>query len=108
MTRWIPMLGALCFAAGAAAQTPAPPAEGPGALLYSTHCAGCHTAQVHWRDARAVTSWAALQDAVRRWEQRIGLGWSDADIAAVARHLNRLYYHFPEAGRIAARPLTAG
>ena len=72
-----------------------------GALLYSTHCVACHTAQVHWRDGKRVTNWTSLQAEVRRWQDSIGLRWSDDDIAAVARHLNALYYHFPEPGRVA-------
>jgi hypothetical protein len=108
--RRLAILAALCFAGGigAAAHAAEPPVEGAGALLYSTHCAGCHTTQVHWRDGKTVTNWAALLAAVRRWQQRIGLAWTDADVIAVARHLNALYYHFPEAGRLAARPGAPG
>ena len=97
MNRRTRVLAALCLAAGidAAAQPLTAAAEGVGALLYSTHCVGCHTAQVHWRDGRRVTSWPTLQAEVRRWQNRIGLGWSDDDVAAVARHLNALHYHFP-------------
>ena len=97
LSRRTGLLAALCLAAGidAAAQSPAAAGESVGALLYSTHCLGCHTAQVHWRDGRRVTNWAGLQAEVRRWQNSIGLGWSDDDIGAVARHLNALHYRFP-------------
>ena len=104
------ILPALCVAAGIGAAPPPPGAAGQsvGALLYSTHCSGCHTAQVHWRDGRRVADWAGLQAEVRRWQRNIGLGWSDDDVAAVARHLNALHYHFPEPGRVAARSRRPG
>lgn len=105
MNRWTALTLALCVAAGieAAAQAPNAADEGAGALLYSTHCVGCHTAQVHWRDGKVVTNWAGLQAEVRRWQNNIGLGWSEDDIAAVARHLNAIHYHFPAPDRVAAR-----
>jgi mono/diheme cytochrome c family protein len=105
LKRWQAMLPALCLAAaiGAAGEPPGAAGEGTGALLYSTHCIGCHTAQVHWRDGKRVTDWAGLEAEVRRWQANIGLGWSDDDIVAVARHLNGLHYHFVEPGRVAAR-----
>ena len=77
--------------------------EGAGALLYTTHCNGCHTAQVHWRDGRRVADWAGLEAEVRRWQRSAGLAWSDDDVAAVAQHLNALYYHLPEPGRTTLR-----
>jgi mono/diheme cytochrome c family protein len=66
-----------------------------GELLYATHCAACHNAQVHWRDKRVVTDWASLQSEVRRWQGVAGLGWSDEDIAEVARYLNAQHYRYP-------------
>lgn len=98
------LLAALCLAGAVEAQAQAPKAaqESAGALLYSTHCVGCHTAQVHWRDGRRATNWATLQAEVRRWQGRVGLGWSDDDIAAVARHLNALHYRFPAPDPVAA------
>lgn len=67
-----------------------------GALLYENHCGGCHGEQVHWRDQKLVSDWATLLAEVWRWQYNLKLDWSDADIDAVARHLNRLHYRLPE------------
>ena len=105
MKRWTRLLPALCLAAGldAAGAASKTADEGVGALLYSTHCVGCHTAQVHWRAGKRVTNAAALRAEVRRWQDKVGLGWSDDEIAAVAQYLNTLHYHFPDPGRVASR-----
>ena len=66
-----------------------------GELLYSVHCIACHTAQVHWREKKLVTDWASLHSEVRRWQGLSGLGWSNEDIAEVARYLNVLHYRYP-------------
>lgn len=66
-----------------------------GELLYSTHCIACHTTQVHWREKKLATDWRSLQSEVRRWQGASGLGWSNQDIAEVARYLNALHYHYP-------------
>ena len=67
-----------------------------GELLYATHCITCHNTQVHWRDKKAVADWPSLRSEVRRWQEVAGLGWSDDDVAAVARYLNALhYYRYP-------------
>lgn len=66
-----------------------------GELLYSTHCIACHSAEVHWRDKKLATDWTSLQLEVRRWQGVLGLGWSNGDIAEVARYLNALYYRYP-------------
>lgn len=66
-----------------------------GELLYSTHCIACHTAQVHWRDKKLATDWIDLRAEVYRWQKFSGLGWDDDDVAAVARYLNALHYHYP-------------
>jgi mono/diheme cytochrome c family protein len=81
----------------AAAQTAPKPAESRGELLYSTHCIGCHTTQVHWRDKKLATDFATLKEQVRRWSTNTGLAWSEDDILAVTHHLNTLYYRFPAA-----------
>ena len=66
-----------------------------GELLYARQCSGCHSTQVHWREKRLVTDMASLRFEVRRWQAASSLGWSDEDIAEVARYLNSLYYHYP-------------
>ena len=66
-----------------------------GELLYATHCIACHSVQLHWRDKNVVTDWKTLQSEVRRWQEMAGLGWSNEDIAEVARYLNVLHYHYP-------------
>lgn len=94
---------AICVTAGALvvvsadiqAQAASQDEQSRGALLYSTHCIACHTTEVHWRDRRLATDWTSLAAQVRRWQANSGQNWGDADIAAVARYLNALYYHFP-------------
>ena len=66
-----------------------------GALLYETHCSACHTAQVHWRERSLVSDWQSLTHQVWRWQSNANLDWSAADIDAVARYLNRVYYKLP-------------
>lgn len=65
-----------------------------GELLYSTHCIACHTTEVHWRKKKLATDWDTLQAQVSRWQDVSSLGWGAADIAEVARYLNKLYYHY--------------
>jgi mono/diheme cytochrome c family protein len=72
---------------------------GRGEMLYSNHCIACHTTEVHWRDQRLATDWNGLENQVRRWQRNTGLSWTEDDIASVAAHLNRLYYHFPAPGQ---------
>ncbi|BAL24317.1 cytochrome c [Azoarcus sp. KH32C] len=66
-----------------------------GALLYATHCESCHNIEIHWRDKSVVTGWTSLESEVRRWQGAAGAAWSSEDIAAVARYLNVLHYHYP-------------
>ena len=90
----------LAASIGGAVGVVAQPAPGGsrGELLYSTHCVGCHTTEVHWRDARLATDWATLRLQVLRWQGNTGLAWSEDDIAAVTRYLNDLYYRYPAPG----------
>ena len=81
----------LLVATAASAQTAAP---SRGALLYDTHCVGCHTTQKHWRDNRVARDWDGVKFQVRRWQGNNALGWSDDDIEAVADHLNRSIYRY--------------
>jgi mono/diheme cytochrome c family protein len=78
---------------------PTPKGNEPrGELLYSTYCVTCHTTQIHWREKRLAENWTSLAAQVRRWQANTGLSWSEDDILEVTRHLNALYYHFPETG----------
>ena len=65
-----------------------------GELLYSLHCIACHTTQIHWRDKQLVTDPASLQSEVNRWQEFMGLGWTESDVAEVPRYLNALHYHY--------------
>lgn len=85
---------ALVHAAGPA-QAQAVPAPSRGQLLYSTHCVECHTAQMHWRTLRQARDWDTLRAQVLRWQGTARLGWSDADIDEVTRHLNDTIYQYP-------------
>lgn len=89
-------LWALALAGSAAAQSPT-----RGQLLYETHCIACHTTQMHWRDQRLATDWPTLLAQVRRWQGEARLSWTEADIEAVARHLNDTIYRHP-------RPVVVG
>ena len=95
--RWAALAWGLAMATVCAQPVPGV-TETPGYLLYSTHCAGCHSAQVHWRERRLASDPASLHAQVRHWQDHLGLGWSDEDIAAVAGYLNAVYYKFPMAG----------
>lgn len=81
----------LLFASAAAGAQPADRGE----LLYTTHCVECHTTRMHWRDKRLARDMPSLRAQVVRWQAAANLQWSDADIDAVARHLNRSIYRFP-------------
>lgn len=106
-SRFLALL-AIGMACGMAAAAEPGPGDSRGELLYATHCVGCHTAQVHWRDKRLATNWAGLTAQVSRWQANGGLGWSDEDIVAVARYLNNVHYRFPEpAGPVVQRRLSA-
>lgn len=91
---WLAAIALLCTAPLA---SPAR-AESRGELLYSTHCIACHTSQLHWRDNRLATDWRSLEAQVRRWQASALLGWSEADVLAVTRHLNQRFYRFAPTG----------
>lgn len=94
--KWLVCLLAVLWgqAGFAAAATPADTVRGE--LLYSTHCIGCHSTQLHWRDRKAARNWAGLKGEVERWQKTSGLGWGEDEVTEVTRYLNRLYYRFPE------------
>jgi len=99
MLRYMPALIAASMLAPAlaCAQAAAAPVS-RGALLYETHCIGCHTTQMHWRDNRVAADWPGLTRQVRRWQENASLSWSEDDIVEVARHLNERFYRFEVTG----------
>jgi len=94
MTRWTG-LALLMVAATAAAQAQTLPVDSRGELLYRTHCVGCHTTQVHWREKRLASDWTSLAAQVLRWQANAKLGWSAEDVDAVVGYLNAAFYRFP-------------
>jgi mono/diheme cytochrome c family protein len=88
----------LAAATLAAAQPSTGPGPSRGELLYSTHCIGCHTAQVHWRDNKRAVDWTTLRAQVTRWQANAQLAWRDEDIVEVTRYLNERHYRFPRTG----------
>ena len=92
--RWILWAGLAGISSLASAQPVA--AETRGELLYNTHCAACHTTQMHWRNDRQAVDWESLKFQVRRWQGNAGLVWNDADIIEVSRYLNETIYHYPQ------------
>jgi mono/diheme cytochrome c family protein len=92
------LLIAVCLVlAGAGSLAYAQPEQGAtrGELLYSAHCSTCHAAEIHWRAQTLATDWRSLKAQVRRWQDNIGLSWSEDEITDVTRYLNTAYYHFP-------------
>ena len=98
MTRLLTRTAQLALLACASAVALAQPTPVPtrGQLLYATHCIECHTTQIHWRDPSRVSDWDSLKAQVRRWQGNATLGWNDADIVDVARHLNDTIYRYPQ------------
>jgi hypothetical protein len=95
MRRLPAWLVAACLSGVVAVAAQPGPDSARGGLLYTTHCVGCHTTQVHWRDRTLATDWSSLRTQVFRWQANTGLDWSDDEIVAVTRYLNDLYYRFP-------------
>jgi len=98
---------ALCLFCGSniLAQAERAPSETRGELLYVTHCNGCHSSVIHWREKKLVTDWKSLKDQVNRWQSFIKLGWSEDDINDVAHYLNKQYYNLFNS---ASKPLSEG
>jgi mono/diheme cytochrome c family protein len=90
----------LCLAGGSALAQIAPASRGQ--LLYTTYCIECHTARMHWRDARLARDWESLRGQVRRWQGEARLAWSEEDIEAVTRYLNEGIYGFPQPQTVGA------
>jgi mono/diheme cytochrome c family protein len=76
------------------AQPDLQPPPNRGQMLYATHCIECHNSQMHWRARHQARDWATLRAEVHRWQAAALLGWSDADIDEVTRHLNDTIYQF--------------
>lgn len=68
--------------------------EERAAMLYDNHCTGCHTSAVHIRERNKARSLPQVEEWVRYWSLAQGLGWSEADVAAVVRLLNDRHYHY--------------
>src|SRR5206468_5632747 len=103
--RLLPILllaACVCGAVSVAAEPT--PGNSRGELLYSTHCASCHTTQVHWRDKKLVPDWASLTTQVNRWQGNSRLGWSDGDIIPVTLYLNAHLSRFSPPGVSAVLP----
>ncbi|MEO7337704.1 MAG: hypothetical protein ABIV63_14090 [Caldimonas sp.] len=84
-------------------------AQSRGELLYSTHCLGCHTTKMHWREGRIATDWPGIVAQVGKWQGAASLSWNEQDVAAVARYLNDSFYHFqPPALTVGASTATVG
>jgi len=90
------MLASVVAGTSALAHSQSPLVSTRGQLLYTTHCISCHTTQIHWRIDRQAYDWGSLKVQVNRWQSNAGLGWEDADITEVSRHLNDTIYHFPQ------------
>lgn len=90
---------ALCTTLWILAAVPGPAVADPtrGRLLYETHCIACHSKQMHWRENRRVVDRDSLLAQVTQWQAREGLGWTPADIEAVAAYLNAIVYRLPDA-----------
>lgn len=89
------MLIAICIVCALAAQAQTTPTQTRGQLLYATHCIGCHTTEMHWRNNRQAYDWDSLKVQVRRWQNSAGLQWGEADITEVSRYLNETIYRYP-------------
>lgn len=94
MSRYLFVL-LFAFSVARADAAPAPDAD-RGEVLYLAQCGDCHNSNVHWREKTLAKDWPTLRAWVRHWERFNELKWSEDDITAVARYLNRRYYHYPE------------
>jgi cytochrome c-type biogenesis protein CcmH/NrfF len=65
-----------------------------GELLYRNHCIECHNQQIHWRDARIAGDMHKLVVQVDRWQDAIGMQWTNEEIMDVSRYLNATYYFY--------------
>ena len=63
-----------------------------GRQLNAANCGQCHDDGLYRSGARKAKSLAQIAAQVRKGEQALGLGWSDADVADVTEYLNSTYY----------------
>jgi mono/diheme cytochrome c family protein len=90
------MVALLCMPLATQAQVQTqPPSPSRGELLYNTHCAECHSSQMHWREKKLVRDWPSLRAQVTFWQTQARLGWGEDDITAVAGYLNAAFYRLP-------------
>lgn len=74
-----------------------------GELLYNTHCVGCHSTQMHWRDGRVATDFAGVLFQVGKWQSANSLSWNEKDVLAVAEYLNTTFYRYESLSRTSAQ-----
>lgn len=82
-------------------------AANDGEMLYRNHCTQCHESQVHIRDTPKATSYQILLAEIERWTKAARVDWGEREISAVAKYLNRLYYHLDEEPEKRARAASA-
>lgn len=83
------------LAAAVAPDGPARAADiGRGRALYELRCGACHTESVHGREHRVAKDLADVRRWVRRWNDTLAIGWTDAEIDDVSAYLNATYYRF--------------
>ena len=89
-------LRTLAFAVLVAATFDARAQEPPrGQLLHDTYCVFCHDSRVYTREDRVARDYREIYAQVRRWQQNVGLKWSDADIEKVSNYIASKYYKLP-------------
>ncbi|PKO54100.1 MAG: hypothetical protein CVU26_03370 [Betaproteobacteria bacterium HGW-Betaproteobacteria-2] len=65
-----------------------------GEMLYRNHCIECHNQQIHWRDGRIAADLNGLKKEVERWQDAIGVKWTEEEVNEVSRYLNSTYYFY--------------
>lgn len=66
-----------------------------GRALYELRCGDCHSESVHGRAKRVATDFGQVQAWVSRWNESLGLRWTDEELDDVSVYLNNAYYHHP-------------
>lgn len=69
---------------------------GRGELLYTTHCASCHSERLHERDKSKIRSLADLRDEVARWVPQTKHRFTLDEREDVVEYLNRMHYKYPK------------